>query len=155
MYEKTIAAGIMAICPETGNFLMLKRNNDTEYPGHWNFPGGHFDQTDEFPKNTAIREFREETGYKGIFKISKMPLHINKTNYCVFYTYIAIMPEEFTPNLKGEYIIGSESVNYGWFPLTYEFKSNEKIIPSIITIFDLERDTLKKIVNKFKDKNYE
>lgn len=155
MEQKVIAAGVLAICPETGRFLMLKRRKDVKYPEYWGLPGGHFDEKDGYPKITAIREFREESGYDGLIKISKTPLYINKSNHLDFYTYVGILPNEFVPNLKGESVSGSESINYGWFPIDCEWSFEEKIMPSIITVFDLKRRVIEKTVNKFKDKNYE
>jgi 8-oxo-dGTP pyrophosphatase MutT (NUDIX family) len=155
MEQKIIAAGLIAVCPETGRFLLLKRREDIEYPGYWNLPGGSFDEKDKYPKITAIREFREETGYNGIVKISKSPLYIDRSNCLDFYTYVGILPWEFIPYLKGECARGDESLDYGWFPVNCKWEYNEKIMPSIITVLNLKREILEIIVNKFKDKNFE
>ena len=155
MNQKIIAAGVLAICPETGRFLMLKRRIDIEYPGYWNLPGGGFDEEDKYPKITAIREFKEETGYKGTIKISNKPIDVYSTNHIDFYTYVAILPWEFTPDLKGECECGDESLDYAWVSVSCKWEYKEKIMPSIISILDLKDTQLKKIINKFKDKNYE
>ncbi len=155
MRPKIIGAGMLAICPETERFLMLKRRYDMEYPGYWNYPGGSFDEKDGYPKVTALREFREETGYKGIVKISKQPLYVYKTNHLDFYTYAGVLPFEFVPNMKGEYICGEESLDFGWFPVCCRWGYDENILPPIIDVFNLKRETIKKIINKFKNKNYE
>jgi len=154
MEQKIIAAGLFAICPETGRFLMLKRRNDVKYSGYWNLPGGHFDEKDKYPKITAIREFREETGYSGVIKISKKPIYVSTSNHIDFYTYIGILPWEFEPNLKGERVCGDESLGYGWFSIDCDF-GNGKVMPSTITMLDLKIGDLKRVINKFKDKNYE
>lgn len=49
---------------ETGEFLLLKRNNEKEdYPEFWEFPGGGLE--DEEPSEGVLRELKEETGLKG------------------------------------------------------------------------------------------
>lgn len=158
MKQKVIAAGVLAICPETERFILLKRRMDIPFPGYWGLPGGHFDEEDGFPKRTAIREFQEETGYNGPIKISTAPLYVDKSNQLDFYTYICILPWEFTPNLKGESICGDESLDYKWVKLGCKdawIQQDARIIPSIITMLDLKEDSIKKVINKFKNKNYE
>jgi len=155
MEQKIIAAGALAICPETNRFLMLKRRDDVVYPGYWGIVGGNFEEKDVYPKKTAIRELREETGYDGPIKVSKQPIYVEKTNHIDFYTYICILPWEFVPNLKGECKCGKENLDFGWFPLTCKWDYEENIIPSIIEILDIKRESIEKVVNKFKNKNYE
>jgi len=58
--------GVKAVVknPETGKFLLVKRNDDKkEYPGYWEFPGGGLE--DETPVEGVLRELKEETGLKG------------------------------------------------------------------------------------------
>lgn len=95
MYNKIIAAGLFAICPETERYLLLKRRDGVSYPNYWGFPGGLFDEGDLFPKATAIREFCEETGYNGAIKISKEPLFIDKNNVSDFYVYVGVIVTNF------------------------------------------------------------
>jgi 8-oxo-dGTP pyrophosphatase MutT (NUDIX family) len=156
MEQKVIAAGLIAICPETGRFLLLKRRDTVKFPGHWGLPAGSFDEKDGYPKITAIREFKEETGYNGPVKISKEPIYVRSDNHINFYFYVGILPNEFTPDLKGEGKNGeNESLDYKWVSTTCKWDSDDKIIPSIITVLDLKGELLKKVINKFKDKNYE
>jgi 8-oxo-dGTP pyrophosphatase MutT (NUDIX family) len=155
MYEKSLGAGLFAICPETGRFLLIKRRNDVKFPEYWSVPGGNFDEEDGYPKRTAVREFREETGYKGPVKISKEPIYIKTDNHVNFYVYVGILPFEFVPNLQGE---GSESepesLAYSWVPVTCKWDENDKVVPSVITVMDTKADLLAKVINKFKDKNF-
>lgn len=155
MKEKVIGAGLLAICPETGRFIMLKRREDIEYPGYWNLPGGNFDEEDKYPKITAIREFKEETGYKGPIKISNKPIDVYSNNHIDFYTYAAILPWEFVPDLKGECENGDENLDYAWVSVLCKWGYEEKIIPSVIKALVSKENLIKKIVNKFKNKNYE
>lgn len=152
MEQKKIAAGLFAICPETEKFLLLKRRYDVSYPGMWGFPGGTLDESDGYPKITALREFREETGYDGPVKISKEVLYIDKKNTCDFYVYVGILPWEFVPDLKGEFEVGQESLDYGWFGVDDRC---DEFIEEINIMLDLKKDLIRKIINKFKNKNYE
>jgi len=155
MYEKTIGAGLLAICPETERFLLLKRRETVKFPGYWGLPGGSFDEKDGYPKITAVREFREETGYSGLVKVSKEPIYVRSDNHINFYFYVGILPNEFVPNLKGE---GSEkepeSLSHSWFSVTYKWGEDDKVIPSIITVLNTKSELLRKVINKFKDKNF-
>ena len=152
MEQKIIAAGMLAICPETGRYLILKRRNDVKYPGYWGLPGGFLDEEDGYPKITAIREFKEETKYKGLIKLSKEPLFVEKSNHLDFYFYVGILPYEFVPDLQGECKCSPESLDYKWIELDCK---NDNIIPTIISTIELKRDLIEKVINKFKNKNYE
>ena len=152
MEQKIIAAGMLAICPETGRYLILKRRNDVKYPGYWGLPGGFLDEEDGYSKITAIREFKEETKYKGLIKLSKEPLFVEKSNHLDFYFYVGILPYEFVPDLQGECKCSPESLDYKWIELDCK---NDNIIPTIISTIELKRDLIEKVINKFKNKNYE
>ena len=152
MEQKIIAAGMLAICPETGRYLILKRRNDVKYPGYWGLPGGFLDEEDGYPKITAIREFKEETKYKGLIKLSKEPLFVEKSNHLDFYFYVGILPYEFVPDLQGECKCSPESLDYKWIELD---SKNDNIIPTIISTIEIKRDLIEKVINKFKNKNYE
>ena len=157
MEQKKIAAGLLAICPETERFLILKRSSHVVYPNYWAPPGGSFEECDKYPKMTAVREFREETGYCGVMKVSKEPLDIYDTNHISFYTYVCILPNEFAPNLKGEAECGLESSDYAWTTIDCfdKVKDSILIIPSFLDIIENKRGLLNKVINKFKNKNYE
>ena len=132
MKEKIIAAGILAICPETERFLMLKRAGNLKFPLYWNLPGGSLDDDDKSLKVTAIREFKEETGYSKKIKISKGPLFVDKSNHIDFYTYVGILSEEFVPELNIDCLCIPENIDYKWVSLFSEFDDIEKITPNIV-----------------------
>ena len=61
MIKTEKACGVILILRkenEEDRFLILHQNNKTK---SWNFPKGHL-EGDEAPKETAIRELKEETG---------------------------------------------------------------------------------------------
>ncbi len=111
---KKIAAGVLPVCTTTGRMLIVQRGLHQPSPGLWACFGGKWEEKlDKSPKDTAKREFVEESKYAGRFKISKTPLHINESNHSVFYTYIGVFDEEFTPDIENS----GEAMDYGWFYL--------------------------------------
>src|ERR1035437_8990860 len=107
---KMIAAGILAVCSTTGRILLCRRGMKGQNPNCWATFGGKFEECeDKNPKDAAKREFKEETSYDGPMAISKNVLYINSDNHLVFYNYIGVVKEEFTP------IIDEESLDSGWF----------------------------------------
>jgi len=50
--------------PDKQKFLLMKRSEDRDLmPGKWEFPGGGV-REDESPREAALRELEEETGFK-------------------------------------------------------------------------------------------
>jgi len=148
MEEKKIAAGLFVLCSKTKRHLLLKRPLDFKYGGYWCSPGGHFDVEDVFPKATAIREFVEETDYKGKVKILKQPLIVEDDNHMTFYTFLGVVENEFVPCLKGEMEDGNEHDDYGWFDLDVTFPN---IMLTTLLILKNKRDILDKVIKKFQD----
>lgn len=111
---KKIASGVLPICKKTGRILVIRRGLNQSNPGMWACFGGKFEEgVDKCPKDNAKREFTEESGYTGKYKISRFPLYVNSDTHSVFYTYVGLFEEEFTPDLEN----GNEAIDYGWFYL--------------------------------------
>ncbi len=60
VYYPRVAASACAVIIRDGKMLLVKRNRDP-YKGTWTFPAGFLDYG-EHPKETVIREVKEETG---------------------------------------------------------------------------------------------
>lgn len=114
MTEKKFVAGVLAVSLKTGRFLLIQRREDVDFPMQWSVPGGSMDESDEYPKNAAMREFKEETQCN-IRTISKQPLYFYDDNLFSLYVYLGFIQDEFVPDLKGETKDGPENINYGWF----------------------------------------
>lgn len=94
------AAGCLAMAESTGRLLLPFRSGDVQQPHTWGTWGGSCDQY-ESPTATAIREFREETGY--LDKISLMvPLYVFKRDNFRYYNFLIMVPQEFEPQLNWE-----------------------------------------------------
>jgi 8-oxo-dGTP pyrophosphatase MutT (NUDIX family) len=107
-----IGAGVIAIDTRTGDILLGRRGFNGNSPNTWAPFGGTFELKDGNPKETAKREFKEESGYDGSFQISSGPIYVNKNNNLTFFNYIGLFDGKFP--VKIDY---SESLGYGWFPL--------------------------------------
>jgi 8-oxo-dGTP pyrophosphatase MutT (NUDIX family) len=62
-------AGILAIAKDTGKWLLALRSPKVKEPGVWAGVGGKMEEGED-PEETATREFKEETGFRG-----KVTLH--------------------------------------------------------------------------------
>jgi len=138
MKHKILGAGILAFEKSTGKILFGRRGMKGEQPNTWSPFGGTFEKEDQMPRNTAIREFKEETGCKCSFQLSKMPYYINDGNQLRFYTYLAIFDNEFTP------IINQESMDYQWFDLN---SLPENLHPGVQEMMEKKLPELKKFRN--------
>lgn len=143
LFKKIIAAGILPICEKTGRIMLIRRGMDQSGPNLWAFFGGKFeDGIDSSPKDTAKREFREESGIKNpLYRISKMPFYINDDNFLRFYSYIAIFEDEFVPNLEEE----DEAQDYGWF---YLDEVPDTLLPGVKEALDVKGDYIRKVIQK-------
>jgi len=63
-YWGTSGAGVLAVAEDTGRFLVALRSEKVKEPGTWGTIGGKQDRGESF-RETALREFQEETGYDG------------------------------------------------------------------------------------------
>jgi 8-oxo-dGTP pyrophosphatase MutT (NUDIX family) len=106
-----------AICRHGSHVLLLRRSKHTEsWPLYWGFPGGKV-ENDEFFRETALRELREEVGVHALSKDIQEEV-------CVLYRSIQGMkmgyfgqlhtwenaPENLEPRLAAE---------IGWFDIEH------------------------------------
>ena len=143
---KKIAAGVLPICEKTGRILIIKRGPHQPKPGLWACFGGKFDDADKSPKDTAKREFVEESGYTGKYKISRLPLYVNKNNHSMFYTYVGVFTEEFTPDLES----GNEATEYGWFDIS---SLPSDLLPGFKETIEEKKQVLKNIICFYSEKH--
>jgi len=103
-----LAAGILPYCSETKRFLLAKRGPKISNPNQWTNFGGKAEKG-ESSVQTAIREFREESGYKGSVKIISKGYPIqNKKDGFVFVTYIGEVKNEFEPSTIGKQTVDGD-----------------------------------------------
>lgn len=95
------AAGILPYCPKTGRYLIAKRGPNISNPNQWTNFGGKADKG-ENPAQTAVREFKEESGYKGSVRLTRPIPTKNNKDGITFYNFIGEVPAEFQPTTIGK-----------------------------------------------------
>lgn len=99
-------AGCVFVAKDTKKILLAYRSAYVNEPHTWNVWGGAT-QEGEDPKEAALREAREETGYAGPIELEL--LNVYQKGDFRYTTYLAKVDSEFTPQLDWE------NENYGWF----------------------------------------
>lgn len=94
------AAGCIMMAKTTGRILIVLRSAEVEQPHTYGGVGGAFDASEETPVNAAKREAYEETGYTG--DIQMIPLYVFKKDTFSYSNYLALVTDEFKPNLGWE-----------------------------------------------------
>jgi 8-oxo-dGTP pyrophosphatase MutT (NUDIX family) len=143
--DKKLAAGIIPICKNTGRILLCRRNYEGSFPGHWSLFGGTFEEVDRMPKETAKREFSEETKYDKGYSISSSPIDTNSNNFVTYYTYVGLFDDEFEPYVNGCDENSQENVDYGWFNLDC---LPDGMIPDLEDTFEKKNKLLTNIIAK-------
>lgn len=89
-------AGVIVIASSTGRILLQYRSIHIEQPHTWGNSGGGAIDDGENPKDAAIREFHEESGYSG--KLQIIPINVFKhSSGFRYYNFIGIVEDEFNP----------------------------------------------------------
>ena len=112
-YTRT-AAGVLVRSRETSQFLLLKRGEGTSEPHTWGCAGGGSEKG-ETPKETALRELREETCFNG--EVSNVKhLYIHREPEFAYFNFVGEVRREFHPVLDWEHS------DWVWAPL-HDFPS--------------------------------
>ena len=143
--KKKIGAGIFAIDKNSGKILLCQRGLDTSFSEMWAVFGGTFEERDGTPKQTAKREFFEETGCVVDYKISREPFFLNSNRFIDFYTYLGVFDGQ--PEIR----INEESLSYGWFHID-NLPTN--IIPGMGEMLDDKMPEIKRLINTMSNSNY-
>lgn len=93
------AAGCIPMSRISGKILVVLRSAKVEESGTWGNVGGAH-HADEAPKDAALRELHEETGYMG--RAEMVPLLLFTSGTFRYQNYLALVEEEFIPDLGWE-----------------------------------------------------
>lgn len=104
--ETRKAAGCIIRAEDTGRFLLAKRSSKVDDPYQWGTWGGTAEHG-ERPEQTAEREFREETQYKGDVTLTRLGL--TNRNNLMYITFLGTVPTEFSPEVNWE------NEDWAWF----------------------------------------
>jgi 8-oxo-dGTP pyrophosphatase MutT (NUDIX family) len=111
------AAGAILMAKTTGRIMLCLRSGSVEQPYTWGNCGGAF-HSDERPIDAAKREVYEETGYTG--GVTMVPLFVFKSGTFRYSNFLAIVEDEFVPNLGWE-ADDHVWVDYGDWPSPLHF----------------------------------
>ncbi len=97
-------------------YLLRAQRAGDPWSGHISFPGGKIDASDRGPRETAIRETREETsldlaGAECVCRLDDQATHLSNAHVAAFVFYLANGPE---PSLS----INHEIRRAFWIPLS-------------------------------------
>lgn len=93
------AAGVVFFCRKTGRILLAYRSAKVRVPHTWGQWGGCM-EPGETPFTCALRESKEESGYD--LTMDMVLASIAEIPTVLYYTYLSLVEEEFTPLLNWE-----------------------------------------------------
>lgn len=98
--------GVLLICEETNNFLLLKRCKEASNPGTWSIVSGGIEKGESTLEGVK-RELMEETQIDS--KDIRYELFEKQYDICNFDFYLGYCPKEYQCNLD------PENDDWGWF----------------------------------------
>lgn len=136
-----IGAGVLVFAKDSGKFLIAMRSRFVNEPNTYGIIGGKVDDEETVELSSeALRELKEETGYKG--KIEMSLLSIYRVPTFSYHTFLGIIDEEFEPVAEP---------HHGWENSFFKWVSYEELLTIEPKHFGLEYtiknsgDKLKKI----------
>ena len=108
MLNQKVGAGVLFICSETGQALFALRAPYKTHRLTWSLWGGMVEEG-EWPNEAVKRECVEEMGFVPDIKyMYPFDVYESKDKAFRYYTFVAIVDEEFVPQLN------QEAVGYAW-----------------------------------------
>lgn len=95
-------SGILPMSLETGRLLLPFRSSAVEQPHTWGGTWGGAIDKGQNPKESAIREFREESGYNGPIEAIPLFTFEDKDSGFKYFNFLGLIPDEFDPSLDWE-----------------------------------------------------
>ena len=100
-------AGVLPVSRESRKCLIALRSDWVMEPRTWGIWGGKIDDGEVSPKDAALRELFEETGYTG--NVSLYEAYVYKDKNFQYYNFFGLVDSEFEPDLNWE------TSDYRWF----------------------------------------
>ena len=106
-----IGVGTLFVSKQSYRVLLNLRAPYKTHSMSWSLWGGMMEEGEQ-PKQALLRELSEEMGFvPEIEKIYPFDIYQSKDNHFKYYSFVSIVPEEFTP------ILNKESCGYCWIDL--------------------------------------
>ena len=107
-FQGIVAVGAVFLSTRTNRVLLQFRNSDKRQKHTWGFWGGIV-ENNESPYEALIREVEEELGIvPDISKLNPIDVYQSKDRNFMYYSFVAVIEDEFLPTLNGE------SCGYAW-----------------------------------------
>jgi ADP-ribose pyrophosphatase YjhB (NUDIX family) len=116
--DKSKAAGILALCTETGRVLLSYGTKKERYTGF----GGYLTYGETF-RDGAYREFSEETMYQGPLVLMRAYRHQSPVKDFEYLNFVGLVPYEFQPMLD------KENIEAEWFTLSQLYGGRMPLLP--------------------------
>lgn len=110
-------AGCIFLARDSKRLLIAHRSRAVEQPGTWGTWGGAID-SGENPEEAVRREAIEEAGHEG--HLTLVPLYVFRDKKFRYSNFLAIVDEEFQPQLNWE-TQGYEWCDFGHWPQPLHF----------------------------------
>lgn len=125
-------AGCLCYAVDKKTFLFDKRSMQVEEGQTWGLFGGAIDEKEaNQPLKAALRELREETGYKGkVLSTHLLYLYQHESGF-KYYNFLVEIPAEFNPKRTWE-SDGHKWVPYGHWPAPLHSKVRHMLtVPTV------------------------
>ena len=107
-FTGVVGVGAVFLSVKTNRVLLQFRNSDKRQKHTWGFWGGIVEKN-ESPYEALIREVEEELGIvPDISKLNPIDVYQSKDRNFMYYSFVAVIDDEFLPTLNGE------SCGYAW-----------------------------------------
>ena len=107
-FTGVVGVGAVFLSVKTNRVLLPFRNSDKRQKHTWGFWGGIVEKG-ESPYEALIREVEEELGIvPDISKLNPIDVYQSKDRNFMYYSFVAVIDDEFLPTLNGE------SCGYAW-----------------------------------------
>jgi 8-oxo-dGTP pyrophosphatase MutT (NUDIX family) len=128
---KYLGAGIVFVTPKKEILLLQKEN------GNWTFPGGHREEDEYSPLETAQRECEEELGLVPDGKLVGRLKLTKEGQKQPVYSFFMTVKESFTPTLSWEH------KDYKW--VQYKKVKLDKLTSVFRSYWDLYKKFIKEL----------
>ena len=128
---KYLGAGIVFITPKKEILLLQKEN------GKWTFPGGHREEGEYSPLNTAERECKEELGLMPDGEIVGKLKIVKEGEKQPIYSFFMMVKNDFMPTLSWEHR------DYKW--VNYKKVKEDKLTSAFKPYWNIYRKFISKL----------